>query len=110
MVEFIEDTVNQRCVCKSDKFVNDLIIEKSKDGFIFFDIRFAKGQTPQQLSGKYSSLNSAKKAVEAFVRNAKESKASRTAYFNEKREERKKQNGSKDQPKDSEHLREGSDH
>lgn len=110
MVEFIEDTANQHCVCKSDKFVNDLIIEKAKDGYIFFKIRFAKGVTPAELSGNYTSLKSAKKAVEKFVRNAKESKAARTAYFNEKREERKKQNGSKDQPKDGEHLREGSDH
>lgn len=110
MVEFIEDTANQHCVCKSDKFVNDLIIEKAKDGYIFFKIRFAKGETPAQLSGNYTSLKAAKKAVERFVRNAKESKAARTAYFKEKREERKKQNGSKDQAENGEHLREGSDH
>jgi len=110
MVEFTEDTVNQRCVCKTDKFVESIIIKKARDGFIFFDIAFENGQTPNALKGKYTSMRSAQKAVSNYVANAKESKASRTRYFNEQREKRKQRNAATDQPKGSEHLREGSDH
>ena len=59
MVEFTEDTVNQRCVCKTDKFVESIIIKKARDGFIFFDIAFENGQTPNALKGKYTTMRSA---------------------------------------------------
>lgn len=110
MLEFIEDTVNQRCVCKSDKFVENIIIKKARDGFIFFEIAFENGQTPASLKGKYTSMKSAMKAVSVYVANAKQSRASRTQYFNEERDKRKQRNAATDQPKGSEHLREGSDH
>lgn len=110
MIEFIEDTVNQRCVCKSDKFVESIIIKKARDGFIFFEISFENGQTPNDLKGKYTSMRSAMKAVSTYVANAKQSKASRTQYFNEQRDKRKQQNAATDQPKGSEHLRKGSGH
>lgn len=110
MIEFIEDTVNQRCVCKSDKFVESILIRKSRDGFIFFEVAFENGQTPDALKGKYTSMNSAKKAVATYTANAKQSRASRTQYFNEQRDKRKQRNAAEDQPKGSEHLREGSDH
>ena len=42
MIEFIEDTAKQRCVCKTDKIKTDIIIQKSNDGFIFFEIKFTK--------------------------------------------------------------------
>lgn len=109
MLEFIEDTDNRRCVCKSDKFVSDILIQKANDGYIFFTVSFEKGSTPSDLSGRYTSMQAAKKAVSRYVSNSKETKAARTAYFNEKREERKKQNAAKDQPKGSEHLHQGSD-
>jgi len=110
MIEFIEDTVNQRCVCKSDKFVESIIIRKARDGFVFFEVSFENGSVPNSLRGKYTSMATAKKAVATYVANAKESRASRTKYFNEQREKRKQQNAATDQPKGSEHLREGSDH
>lgn len=110
MVEFHEDTVNQRCVCKSDKLVSNIIIEKSQDGFIFFEIKFEKGLIPAELSGKYSSIPNAKKAVENYLRNKKETNAARREYFNKARQERKKQqDGSKNNTKGSEHIRQGSD-
>lgn len=110
MVKFEEDTVNQRCVCKSDKLVSNIIIEKSQDGFIFFEVKFEKGLIPAELSGKYSSIPSAKKAVESYLRNKKESKAARRENFSKAREERKKQqHGSKNNTKGSEHIHQGSD-
>lgn len=110
MIEFQEDTVNQRCVCKSDKLVTDIIIQKSQDGFIFFEVKLEAGSPPEELSGKYSSMKTAKKAVENYLRNKKESKAARRENFAKAREERKKQDASKYNSKGSEHIREGSDH
>lgn len=110
MLEFIEDTVNQRCICKSDKLVTDVIIEKSNDGFIFFEINFSKGVRPDQLSGKYSSIKEAKKALVKYLGNKKESKAARRENFAKEREERKVKNGSTAKAEGSTDVHEGSDH
>jgi hypothetical protein len=110
MLEFIEDTVNQRCVCKSDKFLESIVIKKARDGFIFFEVAFENGAVPNDLRGKYTSMKSAKKAVATYVDQAKQSNASRREYFNEQREKRKQRDAPTDRPKGSEHLREGSDH
>lgn len=108
MVEFTEDTVNQRCVCKSDKLMTDIIIEKSQDGFIFFEVKFDKGLIPAELSGKYSSIRSAKKAVESYLLNKKETKAARRENFAKAREERKNKDASENNTKGSEHIHQGS--
>ena len=108
MVHFEEDTANQRCVCKSDKFVSDIIIEKSIGGYRFFEIKFAKGLLPSELSGKYSSMKMAKVAVETYVRKSKETKAARREHFSNAREERKKQDGAEIKSKGSKHVHQGS--
>ena len=110
MLEFIEDTVNQRCICKSDKLVTEVVIEKSKDGFIFFEINFSQGIKPNELSGKYSSMREAKKAVTKYLANKKESKAARRENFAKERKERKVKNGSKVEAKGGTDLHKGSDH
>lgn len=109
MVHFEEDTANQRCVCTSDKFVSEIIIEKSIGGYRFFEIKFAKGVLPSELSGKYSSMKMAKIAVETYVRNSKETTAARRENFNKAREERKKQDASKAKSKGSKHVHQGLD-
>lgn len=101
MVEFIEDTVNQTCTCKSEKFRVDFIIQKSMDGYIFFEVRLEKGPTPAALGGKYTSMKSAKKAVAAYINSAKETQAAKREYFNKRRQERKSENGTKDQSEGS---------
>lgn len=110
MLEFIEDTVNQRCVCKSDKLVTEVLIEKAKDGFIFFEINFSQGVKPHELSGKYSSMKEAKKAVTRYLANKKESKAARRENFAKELEERKVRNGSTVEAKGSTDLHKGTDH
>ena len=95
MVEFIEDTVNQTCICRSDKLVTDILIEKSNDGFVFFKFRVTKGSVPQELSGKYTSINRAKEAVTAYLNRKSDSVAAKNAYFAKRSEERKKVNASK---------------
>ena len=95
MVEFIEDTVNQTCICKSDKLVTDILIEKSNDGFVFFEFRVTKGSVPKELSGKYSSMSRAKEAVTSYLNRKSESVAAKNAYFAKSLEKRKELNASK---------------
>jgi|TARA_R110000868_G_scaffold398920_1_gene672370 hypothetical protein len=108
MVEFIEDTLNQRCVCKTDKLNTDIIIQKANDGFIFFEIKFENGLLPEDFRGKYSGIPSAKKAVENYLKDKKESKTVRRDNFTKAREERKKQDGAEIKSKGSKHVHQGS--
>jgi len=109
MVEFIEDTVNQRCVCKTDKLATDIIIQKTNDGFIFFEIKFEKGILPEELKGRYSGIPAAKKAVGSYLNKKKMSKTARRNYFTEAREERKRKDAAKNKSKGSEHVHQGLD-
>ena len=109
MIEFIEDTAKQRCVCKTDKIKTDIIIQKSNDGFIFFEIKFTTGSPPAELSGHYSSILKAKAAVEHHLNNRKETPTVRRDNFSKARQERKKQDGAEIKSKGSEHVHQGSD-
>lgn len=102
MVEFIEDTANQHCICKTDKLKCNIIIEKEIGGFRFFIIKVDAGQVPKELSGRYSSMPEAKKAVGNYLRNKKESKTVRRDNFAKKFDERKKvKDATELKPKDS---------
>lgn len=110
-VEFIEDTVNQRCVVKSDKMVSNIIIQKDRSGFIFFEVKVEVGSVPAELSGKYSSMLKAKEAVALYLHNVKETIAARRENFAKEREERKaRQNAPVTDPEDSKQLHKGADH
>ena len=109
MVEFIDNKAEQSVVCKSDKMLTDIYINKSQDGYIFFEIKLERGPTPSELSGKYTNIPSAKKAVAKYLSNKKETNAARREYFNKAREERKKQNGSETRTKGSKHIHQGPD-
>lgn len=108
MVQFEEDTSNQRCICKSDKLVTDIIIEKSIGGFKFFEIKVTKGSVPQALTGKFTSIRAAKKAVEDYLRKKEDTPAARREYFAKAREERNKENATKSKAKGSKHVHQGS--
>jgi len=99
MIDIETDTVNQRCVIKSDKMLTDIIVEKEVGGFIFFKVKFEKGSVPEELSGKYSTLEKGKQAVENYLRNKPKSKAVQRNEYADKRE--KERNGSKLQPEGS---------
>ena len=95
-VEFIENAANQTCVVKSDKMVTDIHIRKDRSGYIFFEILLEKGQVPEALSGKFSSMAKAKEAVAHYLNNKEETTAARRENFAKEREERKAlQNASK---------------
>lgn len=90
MVEFTHDTENQRCECKSDKLTTTIHIEKELGGYRFFVIRFEKGNVPAEISGRYSSMKEAQKAVEKYLNNKKQSVAARRKSFGDDYEKRKK--------------------
>ena len=66
MLDFTEDTVNQTCVAKSEKLVTEVTISKEISPFSFFVINFKNGKVPKELSGRYTSVNAAKKALESY--------------------------------------------
>ncbi len=88
MIKYDHDTANQYCVCKSDKLLTDVIIEKEAGGYRFFTLRYTKGKTPQELSGRYSTISSAQSHLEKYLRKQPVSKIKRVR---EHADERKKQ-------------------
>lgn len=99
MIDIETDTVNQRCVIKSDKMLTDIIVEKEVGGFIFFKVKFEKGSVPDELSGRYSTLEKGKQAVETYLRNKPKSKAVQRNEYADKRE--KERNAAKSESKGS---------
>jgi|TARA_R110000772_G_scaffold83346_1_gene176361 hypothetical protein len=89
MVDFEEDTVNQTCVCKLSKLKEQLVIRKARDGFIFFEVTSAKGKVAYELSGRYSSIITAKKAVQAYENNIAVSPTLKREQFAQDRIKRK---------------------
>ena len=99
MIDIETDTVNQRCVIKSDKMVSEIYVQKEESGYSFFRVRFEKGSVPSELSGRYSSLNKGKEAVEYYLRNKVKTKTVQRNEYADQRE--KERNGSKSKSKGS---------
>ena len=93
MIDIETDTVNQRCVIKSDKMVSEIYVQKEESCYSFFRVRFEKGSVPSELSGRYSSLNKGKEAVEYYLRNKVKTKTVQRNEYADQRE--KERNGSK---------------
>jgi uncharacterized protein YegP (UPF0339 family) len=97
LVEFEEHPDQQLCICRCPaKMVGAYTIRKDNSGYIFFEIVADNGSIPADLKGKYSSLDKAKKAVVAYLRDKKETVAARRENFAKERAERK---ALKDAPK-----------
>ena len=90
MVEFTHDTANQRCVCKTEKMSTNIIIEKETGGYRFFIVKFEVGSVPQELSGRYTSIQQAQVGVEKYLRNKTQSASVRRKEFGDAYEKRKK--------------------
>lgn len=109
-MEFIEDPSNLTCICKSDKSVVPLTIQKSRDGFIFFEVVTSVGSLPEELKGRFSNMPSAKEAVAQYFRTKKETPTARRENFGREYEARKKvKDAAKSNSEDDQHLREGLD-
>ena len=86
MIDIETDTVNQRCVIKSDKMVSEIYVQKEESGYSFFRVRFEKGSVPSELSGRYSSLDKGKEAVEHYLRNKVKTKTVQRNEYADQRE------------------------
>ncbi len=99
MIEYDHDTENQRCVCKSDKMLTEVYIEKEEGPFRFFIFRFEKGQVPHKLAGRYSSIPAAQRDLEHYLRTKPVTKNKRVKERADRRE--KERNAAKLESKGS---------
>tara|TARA_R100001510_G_scaffold46363_1_gene43275 strand:+ start:954 stop:1253 length:300 start_codon:yes stop_codon:yes gene_type:complete len=93
MIDIETDTENQNCIIKSDKMVSDIYVGKEESGYSFFRVKFEKGSVPSELSGRYTSLQKGKEAVEHYLRNKVKTKTVQRNEYADQRE--KERNGSK---------------
>lgn len=89
MVHFEVDLLNQSCRCTFDKTKGVLIIRPANDGSALFRIDVSVGKIPKVLSGRYTSLNKAKEAVEEYNRTLKESTIAKAENIRKERTLRK---------------------
>jgi len=94
------DSKTLKATCPK-KLVTPIHVRKSLDGFIFFEVHVEKGKVPGELSGKYTSLDSAKKAIQVYLNGITPSKTVRREAFGKDYEERKKRNATESNTKGS---------
>lgn len=89
MVTIEEFSDNQRAVCTTDKRVEPLIIEKDLSGFVFFRFTSTKATVPEELSGRYSSMEKAIRAFKVWEHDASSTVAAKRKQYSELRKETK---------------------
>jgi rRNA processing protein Krr1/Pno1 len=94
------DSKTLKATCP-EKLTTPIHVRKSLDGFIFFEVHVEKGKVPGELSGKYTSLDSAKKAIQVYLNGITPSKTVRREAFGKDYEERKKRNATESNTKGS---------
>lgn len=82
------DLEKQYAKIESVKHKTDFVVGKLRSQ-MFFSIRATKGTIPNELAGKYTSLEKAIEAVGQFVANTKETFAVRSDKLHEERQQRK---------------------
>jgi hypothetical protein len=82
------DLEKQYARIESVKHKTDFVIGKLRSQ-MFFSIRTSKGLPPNELAGRYSSLEKAIEAVNHYVRTAKETFSVRSDKLHEERQQRK---------------------
>lgn len=87
-VEFHVDYDKLTAECVSDKLILPYYITKDIGGFAFFRFRVGKGDVPKELSGRYSSLQTAMNAFEQYETKIQKSKSLKRQEFAEAREKR----------------------
>lgn len=66
-----------KTVIESDKTNHKWIVQKSNDGFIFYEIKVDRGNVPKELQGQYSRMKHAVDAVKEYERTMDETKRRR---------------------------------
>lgn len=76
-------------VIKSDKFTTTFTVYKDISGHRFFEFKTSKGNLPEELKGKYSSIEKAIKGFEAYERKVKTSPRKRRDDWQKRKEEKR---------------------
>lgn len=97
-IDYDKKTLTAICL---DKLSTPIHVKKSPGGYKFFEVHVEKGKVPKELSGKYSSLDKAKRAIEIYLNKITPSKAVRREAFGKDYEERKKRNATESNAKGS---------
>lgn len=109
MVEVeLDYTQHLATIVNPDKTKTVFKVVKQPGGFIFYEVEVSKGIVPQELSGRYSSLDEGIKAVSRYIELKPKTNAVKRQYFKDAREKRE-QDASKSESKGDQHLRKGSD-
>ncbi len=84
--EFIDEDGKPRATIKTNKRNATYTVAKTDDGFAMFQILVSKGSLPKELSGLYTRLDDAIKALTHYIVSTPDSKAaSRDKYFKDKK-------------------------
>lgn len=97
-IDYDKKTLKATCPTKLSTPIH---VRKSPGGYIFFEVHVEKGKVPRDLSGKYTSLDKAKRAIQDYLNKATPSKAVRREAFGKDYEERKKRNATESNAKSS---------
>ncbi len=97
---------SQTAIVTSPKFKVEFRVGKSRYA-AFFTISLGKGSAPSELSGKYSSLEKAVKAILNYIKNSNETFSVKSERLHQERQSRKH---AKSDPSNSQQHLEGSDH
>lgn len=82
------------------------IVQKSNDGFSFFNVKLSVGETPSKLSGMYTTPEKAIHDVKAYIEGMRETATVRRDANTKRREESK--NAKKLQSDNEERVQQGS--
>jgi hypothetical protein len=104
-VEEVPITLNERPRIKitSDKFNSGFLVAPSVGGFVFYSVTSTGGSLPKELSGKYTRMDDAVKAVKRYEL---KHKGTPQKQRDVKREER---NAAKAKRDSTQHVHSGSD-
>ena len=104
-IEEVPTTVNERPRIKitSDKFNSGFLVAPSVGGFVFYSISSTGGSLPKELSGRYTRMDDAVKAVERYERSHKGTQQKQRDVKREERDAAKAKRDSK------QHVHSGTD-
>jgi hypothetical protein len=106
MITLDHNTEKQTCKITSENMATAINVQKKPNDHHFFEIRFETGSVPEELSGRYSSVQAGVKAVENYLRNKRPTAAVRRDAYTE---ERKQRNATETRTEGGKYIRKGSD-
>lgn len=73
-------------IITSKKFTAEYTVQKDRSGHRFFEFKISKGNLPEELKGKFSSISKAVDAFEAYERVTKQTQPAKRKELQEERE------------------------